>query len=178
MNTKILRKVGYILIGTGITLFLGGVGCCTFANVIDLDKHTLQVSKEKEDIELETKRIESQMSKDLQEKIHNMDPDTFAKYKAEKEAKLSKEAELKVIQTKNECADKINEIRLECERKVSDAKETADKYIEKYNNLEKLFVNKDEILAAKESIKKATMQSEKAKEATDKARTLVIKLDD
>ena len=111
-------------------------------------------------------------------KINQMDDEAFAKYHAEQVAKANdtvikdaertkKDAEAEIVKMRLETKEKINRIREECLKKVEVADKKRDDALEKYDAINTLFTNKDEILRAKEALDAAVEKDKRNKEDRD-----------
>ena len=107
-----------------------------------------------------------------------MDDEAFAKYHAEQIAKANdtvikdaertkKDAEAEIVKVRLETKEKINRIREECLKKVEAADKKRDDALEKYDAINTLFTNKDEILRAKEALDAAVEKDKRNKEDRD-----------
>lgn len=178
MSTQYLRKVGHILMIAGSVVFFGGAGLCIASRCIDYNEFKLLDDKNKLQIESDLKKTELETAKEIRDKAKKMSPTEFAKFKAEKEASLSAEAKLEVAKAKADSATEITKTKLECEERIIKIEKERKEAIEKYEMLQKLFDNRDEILEARDELKRAAKVEEAATKTKDKVRSFVISLDD
>lgn len=89
----------------------------------------------------------------------------LADEKVRKEAeRIKKEAEATVTKTRLECNESINKIREECLSKIEAADKKRDEAIEKYEAIDTLFTNKNEILKAKEALEAIAQKDKETKD--------------
>lgn len=179
MNTQLIKEIGSKLMLIGAVTFFGGFGLRMTGATIEYGECRQFAREEKrfaeaESVANEELREQERHSIDMEKdkvwinKINHMNDKEFAKYYAEYEAKANNDV---INKAKNdislkelECNTKMMEIENDCSAKVKDA---TNKYYEmkkKYDDLNSLFKEKDDILDAKESLEKL----EAKKKSTDK----------
>lgn len=186
MNTETFKTVGRYMMIAGGTLFLGGFGMDFFARRADKAKLKAETDAEISRIKIERAKTDAELNEQsrrqrleeqalLTERMRLMDKDTFARYQAEATAKASadalakandirRDAESKVAAMKIEMQETITKLRDECAEKISKAEAKRDEAVEKYEAIDRLFTNKNDILKAKEKLEKIAAASEKQKE--------------
>ncbi len=170
-----IHEISKWLMIIGGSIFTAGAGMNFICNRVERKElkklqelEDRQIRHENEQLKIEEKQIYNQ-------KLQEMDKDIFAKYHAEQIAKADKkviedanrikrESEAEVLKTKIDCSDEIDRIRRECLEKVEAANAKRDEAVRKYEAIDTLFTNKNEIIKAKESLDKALRKDEKAKE--------------
>ncbi len=185
MNTETFKKVGGYLMIVGGTLFTAGFGMHFISRRVEkseLKKATeeacarIDIEKAERNAELEKERKIAQIEKDraFTARLNEMDKDAFAKYRADATARandevlakaenIRREAESKVAKMKMELSDTITKLRNECYEKVTAAEKKRDEAVEKYEAIDKLFTNKNDILKAKEQLEEIAEKQEKQK---------------
>lgn len=197
MKTMKLKENGKKLMVVGGFIFFGGAGMVTVGSIIDHGEKKVMRYEElfqKEKILMEKRnakecaRLAAEEAKDsaLAKQISRMDKKEFAKFKAEADAKVSKEAieeaktlkkeaENTVAQMKLESSRRVMDMESECARKVEEATEKYMEAKKKADDIERMFTNKDEVLRAQRTLEKLTKK--KAEEERDYSE-LIEKLED
>ena len=185
MNTKKIKEVGKWLMVAGGSIFTSGAGCYFVGNYIERKEekyvHRVNMNRiEEEDristLKLKEEKMKAEAEKDRQYclKINQMNNDEFAKFHAENVAKANdeviKDAERVKMESKTEmiklrlkCNEQIDKIREECLKKIESANKERDEAVEKYEAIDTLFTNKNEILKAKYALEKAIQEDKETK---------------
>ena len=186
MNTKNIKEIGKWMMVVGASMFTFGAGanmaCCYIENkeAKAAHKNKLYLLEEEElakEHKLKDEALAAATEKDrlYSEKIKTMDNKTFAKFHAENVAKandyvieqaneIRRKADADIVKARLECNEAMNKLREECLRKIEDADKKRDDAIAKYEAIDALFINKKEILKAKEALEAAVKKDQKAKE--------------
>lgn len=186
MNTKRIKEIGKWMMVIGGTIFTAGAGTYFSAHFVEkreekqIHKTKLNRIEEEERIKnIELRKIESEAKaekdKAYAKQLEVMDKESFAKFHAErvavanqsvldKASRIQKESEAAVVQAKLDCKDEIAKIREECLKKIEEANEARDEAVEKYEAINTLFINKNEVLEAKEAL---DLQEKQNKAVTD-----------
>lgn len=186
MNTEMFKKVGGYLMIAGGTIFTAGFGMHFVARRVEkaaLKKDTdaqlaaIEIKKSLDHAELEKERKLAQIEKDREytKRLQSMNQTEFAKFRAEATARaneealakaddIRREAEAKVAKMKMELTDTITKLREECADKIAKAEKKRDEAVEKYEAIDRLFTNKNDILRAKEQLEKVARAQETQKE--------------
>lgn len=189
MNTKKIKEIGKWMMIIGSSIFTAGAGCYWAAGHIERkeDKliheqkmHRIEEEEHVKVLKLKEEKLKAETEKDHAYclKINQMDDESFAKYHAEQVAKANdtvikdaertkKDAEAEIVKVRLETKEKINRIREECLKKVEAADKKRDDALEKYDAINTLFTNKDEILRAKEALDAAVEKDKRNKEDRD-----------
>lgn len=197
MKTVRLKENGKKLMAVGGTIFFGGFGMFTVAGIVERSEK--KIMRQEELFQREKKLMEERNAKEcarlaaeeaknnaLASQIAVMDKKEFAKFKADADAKASKEAieqaktirkeaEEIVSKMKLECSRRIIDMEADCAKKVEDATEKYMDARKKADDIEKLFNNKDEILRAQKKLEK--LAKKKSEEERDYSE-LIEKLED
>lgn len=188
MNTQLIKEIGSKLMLIGAVTFFGGFGLRMTGSTIEYGEKRQFAKEEMKLAEAESIRnreARDQQNHDISAKkdelwlrrIEKMNNSEFAKYAAEAKAKVNDEvirkAKNDISKKELECTSKIMEIENDCSTKV---KEAADKYYEmkkKYDELNALFKEKDDVLDAKKSLEKlAEKKKDTNKEMQDVAESI------
>lgn len=186
MNTKSIKEIGKWMMVTGGTIFTSGAGFYFVGNYIERREETRAHKAKMDQMEEESRvrtlklkeeqiKAETEKNKAYTEQLKNMDQKMFAKVHADKVAmadekvrkeaeRVKKEAEATVTKTRLECNEAINKIREECLRKIEAADKKRDEAIEKYETIDTLFTNKNEILKAKEALEAIAQKDKETKD--------------
>ena len=189
MNTKKIKEIGKWMMIIGSSIFTAGAGCYWAASHVERkeDKliherkmHQIEEEERAKVLKLKEEKLKAETEKDHAYclKINQMDDEAFAKYHAEQIAKANdtvikdaertkKDAEAEIVKVRLETKEKINRIREECLKKVEVADKKRDDALEKYDAINTLFTNKDEILRAKEALDAAVEKDKRNKEDRD-----------
>lgn len=186
INTTEIKEISKWMMVVGAGIFTCGAGLNLTCNHLEKKEAKAIHNKKMMEIEetelvemrhLEEEATRAKTAKDnlYSEKLRTMDQETFAKFHAENVAKankdildeaerIKKEANATVVSTKLECNEKIDILRAECLSKIEEANKKRDEAIEKYNAIDKLFYNRNEVLKAKEALDAAVKKDQKAKD--------------
>lgn len=178
MNTKKIKEIGKWMMIIGSSVFTAGAGCYWAASHVERKEDKLIHEQKMHRIEEERLKAETEKDHAYCLKINQMDDEAFAKYHAEQVAKANdtvikdaertkKDAEAEIVKVRLETKEKINRIREECLKKVEAADKKRDDALEKYDAINTLFTNKDEILRAKEALDAAVEKDKRNKEDRD-----------
>lgn len=199
MNTAKIREIGNWMMLIGASIFTAGAGACLVANHIDKKEinreHDAKMLKMKEEefakeseIKQKAMLAASEKHRLYSEKIREMDSKDFAKFHAENVARANKDvvekanrikrdSEAEIAKVRLECKDEIDKIREQCLKRIEDADKRRDEAVSKYEAINTLFSNKDEVLKAKELLEEIIKKDEKTKsdkeELLDSIKTLL-----
>lgn len=185
MNTTVLKEASkYLMIG-GATIFTCGFGMNFACNMVEKKELRLahyertnrlqeEATAKKALLEQDALVAATERDKEYTKKLMNMNQTDFAKFHAAETAKanddvllkaesIRKKAEAEVVHVKMECTDTIEAIKAECLAKIAEANKKRDEALEKYNQIDSLFTNKNDILRAKEALEAAARKDEKLK---------------
>lgn len=202
MTIENIKNVGVAAMLIGGTLFTGGLGTILVCDGIECHRKELerqelvQQAKEEADakkLQLSVSSKEAELrTKERREALFNeMDADAYAEFLAKENAKASEEAiakanairanaEAELSKVRLECTDKITSMSTEYSAKVLAAENAKNEAIAKYNEINSLFTNRDEILKVKreiEELKKASSNANAtSEELNKKLSSLVINL--
>lgn len=189
MNTEKIAMIGRDMMMVGAAAFLGGLGICGVCTGIDNHKYN-KIRKREALILEEKRRDELNVAKKLEAeavaerekaysfRLQNMSDKDFAKHHAECVAKANDEviktADRKVqdmrselTQVKLDCTDKIAKANADCLAKVEKAQKEAEEARKRYDEIDKLFTNKNDILRAKAELERLTRREQDSKEDKD-----------
>lgn len=166
MERSTIKTIGKWLMVIGAGAFTAGAGvnfaCACMDRVDSHTEHINRLNKIEEDKERNKAALmlaDSEAKRVYAEKVTAMNSDDFARYHAERVAKVNKEvadrANASVVNTKLKCEETINEIRSECIKKIEEANKQRDDAVKKYESINYLFTNKDEIVEAKKALESA-----------------------
>lgn len=189
MNTKRVKEIGKWMMVIGGTIFTAGAGTYFSARFVEKREesqiHKVKMARIEEEeriknLELKKQESDAKAAKDraYAEQLANLDREAFSKHHAENTARanqsvldkahrIEKEAEAKAVKTKLECTEEIERVRSECLRKIEEANKKRDEALKKYEAIDTLFTNKNEILKAKESLDAAVKANKNTKEEHD-----------
>lgn len=186
MDTEKIKEIGKWMMVVGGTIFTSGAGCYWVAGHIERKEekkiHQTKLDRIAEEERIKDIKMREELAKaDVEAKeayskrLNEMDQETFAKFHADRVAKANddvrkeadrvrKNAEAEVTQVRLECKEEINRIREECLKKIEAADKKRDDAVAKYEAIDTLFTNKDEVLKAKEALDVAVKKDKKAKD--------------
>lgn len=171
---------------TGGTIFTSGAGCYFVGHYIEHNEekcvHRVEMDRIEEEDRIKTLKLKEEKMKAEAEKdrlyclkINQMNEDEFAKFHAENVAKandkvikeaerVKKATETEMVNVRLQCNEEVNKIREECLKKVEAADKKRDEAVEKYEAINTLFTNKNEILKAKEALEQVVQNDKKTKD--------------
>lgn len=190
MNTQLMREIGRKMMLVGGVIFTGGFGIECVCYICDKHDAKAVIAKESAEkkakleldvLEAEKLAKEEAANKDMAmtARLQTMDQDAFAKYRAElttkanadvisKAERMVSEADAKIVDIRLECEEKINSVKAECLARIDKANRTKDEAVKKYEAIQKLFTNRDEVLEAKKALDAAKKANKEKQEALSK----------
>lgn len=169
------KEVGNVLMIVGASAFAAGLGINITSDLVERHNRNkvLKIEKQNEAIRFEKEEHDSIILKNraaaeredlYKQKLLSMSDKEFAKHHAEATAKASTEAleeanrikknsEIAINTTKLECSDKIAEIQKICTERVEKAAALQAEAEKKYNDIDKLFYNRKEVLEARDELR-------------------------
>lgn len=174
INTVTLKRAGDTMMIVGGIIFGVGFGTTAVCNIMDyrvarnhhkvaeLEREAQAAERERR---LRAEKLASEARKNdlMSSKLESMSQKEFAKFHAEEVAKASDAAIAEANKIKASAMSKISEMKLECSEKVSKAVKEASEARTKYNELLAEYKSRNEVLKAKEDIKKFLQASETQK---------------
>lgn len=161
MNTRKIKDVGKWMMVVGCTIFTSGAGCYFVGGFIE-QKEEERIHKIKlKCIEEEKIKAETEKDKVYTERLKNMDQKAFAEFHADRVSMANEKVMKEAERLKKEAEAEVIRVRLECNEKADKKRDDA---IQKYEAINALFTNKNEILKAKEALDDIIQKDKKTKD--------------